>query len=64
MRAPRTFASALLLAAVFGAADAGASEPRTLAAGGRTRVYRLYAPRSLPRDKPAALVLVFHGGEG
>jgi polyhydroxybutyrate depolymerase len=43
---------------------ASAAEPRTLAAGGRTRVYRLYVPRSLPRDKPAALVLAFHGGEG
>ncbi|HEY4230934.1 MAG TPA: PHB depolymerase family esterase [Thermoanaerobaculia bacterium] len=51
-------------AGLLASRPASAAEPRTLAAGGRTRVYRLYVPRSLPRDKPAALVLVFHGGEG
>jgi polyhydroxybutyrate depolymerase len=49
---------------VLAARPVSATEPRTLAAGGRTRVYRLYVPRSLPRDKPVALVLAFHGGEG
>ncbi|HEY2798536.1 MAG TPA: PHB depolymerase family esterase [Thermoanaerobaculia bacterium] len=61
----RSLASALLVAAATaGPARLHASEPKTLAAGGRTRVYRLHVPHGLPADKPAALVLVFHGGRG
>ena len=40
------------------------SQPRTISSGGRERTYRVYAPPTLPRDSPAALVFVFHGGEG
>lgn len=40
------------------------SEKQTVLAQGRTRSYRLYVPVGLPRDGTAALVFVFHGGEG
>jgi polyhydroxybutyrate depolymerase len=46
------------------AATPPAAEPRSITAGGRTRTYRLHAPATLPKERPAALVLVFHGGEG
>lgn len=35
-----------------------------LAVGSLTRTYCLHVPPSLPADKPAPLVLVFHGGGG
>ena len=41
-----------------------AGEPRTLQAGGLTRRYYLYLPSTWHRDRPAPLVLVFHGGGG
>jgi polyhydroxybutyrate depolymerase len=40
------------------------SVSRTISSGGRERTYRLYAPPTLSPSAPAALVLVFHGGEG
>jgi polyhydroxybutyrate depolymerase len=52
----------LALAALLGT-PAG-TEARTVVSGARTRTYRLHVPASLPRDRPAALVLAFHGGEG
>jgi polyhydroxybutyrate depolymerase len=40
------------------------TERRTLEVDGRTRTYLLHVPSGLPRGRPAALVLVFHGGGG
>lgn len=37
---------------------------RRLSVGGLQRQYRLYVPPGLPRDRAAALVLVFHGRGG
>jgi polyhydroxybutyrate depolymerase len=58
--------AALLAAGALAFAPAGpdAAERHTLSSGGRERTYRLHAPASLPADRPAPLVLVFHGGEG
>lgn len=57
-----------LLLALCAALLASAPKPeggeKTISAGGRVRTYRLYAPRGLRKDRPAALVLVFHGGDG
>src|SRR5262245_57807353 len=39
------------------------TEVRTISSGGRVRTYRVYVPPTLPKDAPAALVLVFHGGD-
>jgi polyhydroxybutyrate depolymerase len=41
-----------------------AGEPRTLQVNGESRRYFLYMPESAPVRRPAALVLVFHGGGG
>lgn len=41
-----------------------AGHPRSLQVNGETRRYFLYLPSSWHRDRPAALVLVFHGGGG
>jgi polyhydroxybutyrate depolymerase len=46
------------------AAEPLRSTKHEIPAGGRTRTYRLYAPASLQKSKPAPLVLVFHGGRG
>jgi polyhydroxybutyrate depolymerase len=58
----------LVFLALAGLALAAAAPPpveeRTISAGGRARTYRLHVPPGLARDKPAALVLVFQGGEG
>lgn len=61
----------LLFLALWGAAllamapaPTPVAQEKTITAGGRVRTYRLYAPRSLPKDRPSSLVLVFHGGEG
>ncbi|MGE5414715.1 MAG: alpha/beta hydrolase family esterase [Syntrophomonadaceae bacterium] len=57
--------AALLAAAALALAQAGSADERhAVASGGRERTYRLHAPASLPPDRPAPLVLVFHGGEG
>jgi polyhydroxybutyrate depolymerase len=59
-------AAALLAAAALALARGGSdsSEKHTLSSGGRERTYWLHAPASLPANRPASLVLVFHGGEG
>jgi polyhydroxybutyrate depolymerase len=36
--------------------------PGEIVVGGQTRTYRLYVPASVSPDKPAPLVLAFHGG--
>lgn len=41
--------------------DRGTTTPRSLEAAGLRRNCFLHVPASLPADKPAALVLVFHG---
>src|SRR5690242_9469231 len=41
-----------------------AGQPRSLQVNGEPRRYFLYIPSSWHRDRPAALVLVFHGGGG
>jgi polyhydroxybutyrate depolymerase len=61
-RAFRLAAVALLAAAPLAAARSGNAERHAISSGGRERVYWLYAPPSLPADRPAPLVLVFHGG--
>lgn len=38
------------------------SERHSVTAGERYRTFRVYAPANLPKDRPAPLVLVFHGG--
>lgn len=43
---------------------AAAAETLRLETGGRTRSYVLHVPARLPAEKPAPLVLVFHGGSG
>lgn len=48
----------------FVAAAPLSAESHTLLSGGRPRTYRLHVPPRLHTDKPAALVLVFHGGRG
>lgn len=53
-----------LSGAVLSAASKPASVQKALAVGGRNRDYRLYVPARLPGDRPAPLLLVFHGGEG
>jgi polyhydroxybutyrate depolymerase len=40
------------------------TESRTILVEGRARTYRLHVPDGLPRDRPAPLVLAFHGGGG
>jgi polyhydroxybutyrate depolymerase len=59
-------AAASLLHAFVGAAPARtmAAESHTLLSGGRSRTYRLHVPSGPHDGRPAALVLVFHGGRG
>jgi polyhydroxybutyrate depolymerase len=40
------------------------TQQKTIEVGGRQRTYYLHVPADLPADKPAPLVLVFHGGGG
>jgi polyhydroxybutyrate depolymerase len=41
-----------------------ADDQRTITVAGTVRTYLLHVPASLNKDKPAPLVLVFHGGGG
>lgn len=45
-----------------------ADDPHTvdgsIEVGGLTRTYRVHVPPALPQDKPAPIVIVFHGGGG
>jgi polyhydroxybutyrate depolymerase len=58
----------LVLLALTGIAVSAAAPPRStrheIQAGGLSRSYRLHAPPSLDKSRPAPLVLVFHGGRG
>jgi len=58
--------AAPLLGAIVAAEPARTTpaESHELLSGGRPRTYRLHVPPRLHADKPAALVLVFHGGRG
>jgi polyhydroxybutyrate depolymerase len=62
------FAGAVLALAgarVLIASGAGLrSESKSISIQGRERTYRLYVPAAMPRDVPAPLVFVFHGGDG
>jgi polyhydroxybutyrate depolymerase len=64
LRTGRRLSLALWGAALVAMAPAPAAQEKTIATGGRVRTYRLYAPHSLPKERPSPLVLVFHGGEG
>jgi polyhydroxybutyrate depolymerase len=61
---PLVIGAALLTTACSTAAqssDTGTTMHHTLEAAGIKRSYNLHVPAALPADKPAALVLVFHG---
>lgn len=47
-----------------GEAAPAATVTRTVKVGELTRSYALHVPAELPKDKPAAVMLVFHGGGG
>ncbi len=66
LRSPLVAAAALACAAsVRAAAQAtAAGERHTLWTGGESRSYLRYVPASYRADRPAALVLVFHGAGG
>ena len=66
-RSRKTAGAALVAAgalALLAPSPALRSVKEKISSGGRPRTYRLYAPPALPRDVPAALVFVFHGGDG
>ncbi len=54
----------LLGAALSAQEEKSAPLPRTLESGGRERVYHLYVPASLNREKAAPLLFCFHGAGG
>jgi len=60
--AARAVAAAAL--ALLALAPGLRSTTKAVSSGGRERTYRLYVPPALPHNVPAALVVVFHGGDG
>jgi polyhydroxybutyrate depolymerase len=62
---PADFVCALLLLIAAAGSSARADDPLvTLTVGGQQRSYQLHIPASLPKDRPAALVIDLHGGGG
>jgi polyhydroxybutyrate depolymerase len=51
-------------ARAFGSTRARSSAASITTPDGRTRTYRIYVPRSLPRQQPVPLLVALHGGFG